>query len=134
MKRKSKVNKKKDSFFFHFEIDYWSIYLAITKGLLVTSNPRRSHLSAYPYGYQYITRAFVCYNTAIRIENLKNGLNKIIRISMLYTFLYFPGIVVQLVRAPPCQGGSCGFEPRQSRRIQLKKYINRSLRFLSKGI
>lgn len=108
--------------------------MAITKGLLVTSNPRRSHLSAYPYGYQYITRAFVCYNTAIRIENLKNGLNKIIRLSMLYAFLYFPGIVVQLVRAPPCQGGSCGFEPRQSRRIQLKKYINRSLRFLSKGI
>ncbi|XAR64811.1 hypothetical protein NMG60_11008658 [Bertholletia excelsa] len=31
---------------------------------------------------------------------------------------YFSGIVVQLVRAPPCQGGSCGFEPRQSRRIQ----------------
>ena len=31
---------------------------------------------------------------------------------------YFPGIVVQLVRAPPCQGGSCGFEPRQSRQIQ----------------
>lgn len=30
----------------------------------------------------------------------------------------FPGIVVQLVRAPPCQGGSCGFEPRQSRRIE----------------
>ncbi|TYJ43387.1 hypothetical protein E1A91_A03G149400v1 [Gossypium mustelinum] len=27
----------------------------------------------------------------------------------------FPGIVVQSVRAPPCQGGSCGFEPRQSR-------------------
>ncbi len=25
------------------------------------------------------------------------------------------GIVVQLVRAPPCHGGSCGFEPRQSR-------------------
>lgn len=41
MKRKSKVNKK-DSFF-HFKIDYRSIYLAITKGLLVTSNPRRSH-------------------------------------------------------------------------------------------
>ena len=32
---------------------------------------------------------------------------------MLYT--PFPGIVVQSVRAPPCQGGSCGFEPRQSR-------------------
>ena len=29
------------------------------------------------------------------------------------------GIVVQVVRAPPCQGGSCGFEPRQSRtRVQ----------------
>ncbi|KAK4539082.1 hypothetical protein RGQ29_031986 [Quercus rubra] len=24
-------------------------------------------------------------------------------------------LVVQSVRAPPCQGGSCGFEPRQSR-------------------
>lgn len=25
------------------------------------------------------------------------------------------GIVVQLVRAPPCHGGSCEFESRQSR-------------------
>ncbi|KAJ6806778.1 hypothetical protein M6B38_105535 [Iris pallida] len=29
--------------------------------------------------------------------------------------IYLAGIVVQLVRAPPCQGESCGFEPRQSR-------------------
>lgn len=37
----------------------------------------------------------------------------------MYAVFRFPGIVVQLVRAPPCQGGSCGFEPRQSRpRIQ----------------
>ena len=36
----------------------------------------------------------------------------------MYPLFHFPGIVVQLVRAPPCQGGSCGFEPRQSRRIQ----------------
>ena len=32
---------------------------------------------------------------------------------MLYNSV--TGIVVQSVRAPPCQGGSCGFEPRQSR-------------------
>ncbi|KAJ6844023.1 hypothetical protein M6B38_294860 [Iris pallida] len=30
-------------------------------------------------------------------------------------FIYLVGIVVQLVRAPPCQGGSYGFEPCQSR-------------------
>jgi hypothetical protein len=27
------------------------------------------------------------------------------------------GSVVQLVRAPPCHGGSCGFEPRQTRKF-----------------
>ncbi|KAF1856157.1 hypothetical protein Lal_00044967 [Lupinus albus] len=26
----------------------------------------------------------------------------------MYAIRFFPGIVVQLVRAPPCQGGSCG--------------------------
>ncbi|KAF1894682.1 hypothetical protein Lal_00020994 [Lupinus albus] len=26
----------------------------------------------------------------------------------MYAICFFPGIVVQLVRAPPCQGGSCG--------------------------
>ena len=57
----------------------------------------------------------------IKIEINRKGLNEIIRIYMLYTLLHFPGIVVQLVRAPPCQGGSCGFEPRQSRWIQIKK-------------
>ncbi|KAJ6793107.1 hypothetical protein M6B38_187480 [Iris pallida] len=29
--------------------------------------------------------------------------------------IYLARIVVQLVRALPCQGGSCGYEPRQSR-------------------
>ncbi|KAL8053661.1 hypothetical protein ABFX02_05G087200 [Erythranthe guttata] len=40
---------------------------------------------------------------------------------------YCPEIAVQLVRAPPCQDGSCGFEPRQSRRIQYP--INTSIHF-----
>ena len=31
--------------------------------------------------------------------------------------VYKKGTVVQLVRALPCHGRSCGFEPRQSRRI-----------------
>src|SRR5919202_3538517 len=36
------------------------------------------------------------------------------------------GTVVQLVRAPPCHGGSCGFEPRQSRRNRRSKsYVGR---------
>ena len=34
---------------------------------------------------------------------------------------YLIGVVAQLVRSPPCQGGSCGFEPRQSRKKNTKK-------------
>nr|CUM61472.1 protein of unknown function [Planktothrix agardhii] len=40
------------------------------------------------------------------------------------------GTVVQLVRAPPCHGGSCGFEPRQSR----SKVNNQETGFLIKLI
>jgi hypothetical protein len=43
-------------------------------------------------------------------------------VGVLRLLIFFPkkiklkfGIVVQLVRAPPCHGGSCGFETRQSR-------------------
>jgi hypothetical protein len=43
------------------------------------------------------------------------------------------GIVVQLVRAPPCHGGSCGFEPRQSRIEFFYEKINDNI-FLYLGI
>jgi hypothetical protein len=49
----------------------------------------------------------------------------LLAIDKLYLFYYDDnnnfGIVVQLVRAPPCHGGSCEFESRQSRLIKLKK-------------
>lgn len=32
------------------------------------------------------------------------------------------GVVAQLVRAPPCHGGGCGFEPRQLRHLILNYY------------
>jgi hypothetical protein len=34
------------------------------------------------------------------------------------------GIVVQLVRAPPCHGGRCEFESRQSRFKNFKNNLN----------
>ncbi len=41
-----------------------------------------------------------------------------------YDRLKKQGTVVQLVRAPPCHGGSCGFEPRQSRQATNMKHHN----------
>ena len=59
---------------------------------------------------------------------MNNEEKKNIRICRLYTSFFFPGIVVQSVRAPPCQVGSCGFEPRQSRpRLGFDESINSSL-------
>ena len=36
---------------------------------------------------------------------------------------YCSGIVAQLVRVPPCHGGSCEFESRQSRYFKSEFYI-----------
>ena len=44
------------------------------------------------------------------------------RIQIQY-YVITRGIVVQLVRAPPCHGGRCGFESRQSRSIFNKKNL-----------
>lgn len=40
------------------------------------------------------------------------------------------GVVVQLVRAPPCQGGSRGFKSRQSRSLHFFDYIIYTLTLL----
>ena len=37
----------------------------------------------------------------------------------IYGIIVLIGIIVQLVRAPPCHGGSCGFESRWSRSVKL---------------
>ena len=59
--------------------------------------------------YNIVYHSCICYNTA-----KQNGSNVRKNLKIKNKNLG-PGIVVQSVRAPPCQGGSCGFEPRQSR-------------------
>src|SRR5438094_8512589 len=34
------------------------------------------------------------------------------------------GVLAQLVRAPPCHGGGCGFEPRRLRVFNCLKFMN----------
>jgi hypothetical protein len=45
----------------------------------------------------------------------KAEINKKLTYKEILLILYHFGTVVQLVRAPPCHGGSCEFESRQSR-------------------
>jgi hypothetical protein len=55
-----------------------------------------------------------CFSFIKKTENNKKLTDD--RISLqLFCIYTSPGIVVQLVRAPPCHGGSCEFESRQSR-------------------
>ena len=61
------------------------------------------------------------------VENRK-PICEVEKVGVAGTIYDVPGIVVQSVRAPPCQGGSCGFEPRQSRpRLGSDESINSSL-------
>ena len=60
-----------------------------------------------------------CFSFIKKLKRLKSWHLKINRLNV---YIYTIGIVVQLVRAPPCHGGSCEFESRQSR--LLKKVNN----------
>ncbi len=42
-------------------------------------------------------------------------LDSLVSLSVTYWTLEFPGDVAQLVRAPDCRSGGCGFEPRRPR-------------------
>ena len=46
--------------------------------------------------------------------------------------IHIRGPVVQLVRAPPCHGGGCGFESRQARKN--KKKHNKNIQVLSSNV
>ncbi|KEH16851.1 hypothetical protein MTR_0082s0100 [Medicago truncatula] len=59
------------------------------------------------------TNSYVVQGNKRSASTISSISNLNIRIAVHLIFI--PGIVVQSVRAPPCQGGSCGFEPRQSR-------------------
>ncbi len=48
---------------------------------------------------------------------------KILTQLTIYSNVIYEGAVVQLVRAPLCQGGSCGFESRQPRSIIKNRFL-----------
>src|SRR5438876_9508867 len=48
-----------------------------------------------------------------------------------FTLCFFRGALAQLVRAPPCHGGGCGFEPRRLRGDHL---LDRSLGFFGLAV
>lgn len=116
IRRKNKINNP----FFLWKKERLSIDLAITTGLLVI---RVTVTIVHIYVDMYISISFV--------SLLQHGDYKWFEWNQMRNNKgctpHFPGIVVQSVRAPPCQGGSCGFEPRQSRpRIRwIDQFISR---------
>ena len=50
-------------------------------------------------------------------------LDSLVSLSVTYWTLEFPGDVAQLVRAPDCRSGGCGFEPRRPRFISLIQFL-----------
>ena len=58
--------------------------------------------------------SFLCTNLTKKIA-LRSIPRKIIHPFLIPSGRETLGVVAQLVRAPPCHGGGCGFEPRQLR-------------------
>ncbi len=72
-----------------------------------------------------IYRTFICTQGSNPCFSFikKAEINKKLTYKEILLILYHFGTVVQLVRAPPCHGGSCEFESRQSRFKHYSKNI-----------
>ena len=114
----SHLSNDLDSYFFIWKIDYQSILIwneIRKKWLVIRVVSAKVYIYVdmnIPHPASVIRRRF---RSKIKIERVWMKSKEYVCCT-----LSFPGIVVQLVRAPPCQGGSYGFEPRQSRRIKIQ--------------
>lgn len=127
-------NKEKESIFFALfiyiyiflirfdlskDLDWWSLSIkkekeSLKNGLYIVGNNQwLLIIYSQPCWYQYI----------IHVSFTTQQKEYFYETNPMYVIIDLTGIVVQSVRAPPCQGGSCGFEPRQSR----TRTINSSL-------
>ena len=59
-----------------------------------------------------LRRTFFILEDSVLKKNRKWSAKKFIDKKKTSLYYIFHGIIVQLVRAPPCHGGSCGFESR----------------------